>query len=147
MRPDTSPLSVNPLVLRLSPGTDLRRALEHEATATLAGAGFVIAGIGSLSQLSLRLAAAEQETRIEGPFEIISLAGSLSRDGAHLHMSVADGAGQVMGGHVGYGNVIRTTAEVLLVALEGWALSRALDPATGYPELQARRLDPGDGVR
>lgn len=106
----------------------------------------MVAGIGSLSQLCIRLAAAEHETRLSGSFELLTLSGTLSADGAHLHFSVASESGQVLGGHVGYGNVIRTTAEVLVVALEGWVLSRAHDPATGYAELRARPVGGGPGA-
>lgn len=126
------------LPIRLEPGADLRRALEQKAGELPNHSAFVVAGIGSFSSVSIRLAAADQETRLSGPFELISLSGTLSANGAHLHMVIASESGQVMGGHVGYGNVIRTTAEVLLVSPEGWALSRAHDPATGYPELQVR---------
>jgi predicted DNA-binding protein with PD1-like motif len=134
------------LPVRLSPGADLRRSLEEHAAAALAGSAFVIAGIGSLSNAALRLAAAEQEAHLPGPLEIISLSGTLASNGAHLHMSVATATGQVLGGHVCYGNIIRTTAEVLLVALEGWSLSRAPDPATGYQELQVKRLGNGESA-
>ena len=130
------------LPVRLLPGADLRRSLEQEASARLGGAGFVVAGIGSLSRVSVRLAAAEEETRMSGPFEIISVSGSLSANGAHLHMSVADASGQVFGGHLCYGNTIRTTAEVLLVAVTGWSLTRGRDPGTGYQELQVERRGP-----
>ncbi|HMN79159.1 MAG TPA: DNA-binding protein [Burkholderiaceae bacterium] len=133
------------LPIRLSPGVDLRRSLEQEARA-LGGSAFVVAGIGSLSGVRLRFAAAEQETDIDGSFEIISLSGTLSDDGAHLHMSVSDEAGKVVGGHVCFGNIVRTTAEVLLVALPDWSLSRAPDSTTGYRELQIRRIDPGEGA-
>ena len=128
------------LPIRLEPGADLRRVLEQRAAELPNHSAFVVAGIGSLSSVSIRLAAADQETRLSGSFELISLSGTLSAEGAHLHMGIASESGQVMGGHVGYGNVIRTTAEVLLVMPEGWALSRAHDPATGYPELQVRPL-------
>jgi len=134
------------LPVRLSPGADLRRSLEQEASASLGGSAFVVAGIGSLSSLNIRLAAAEQETQVSGSFELISLSGTLSIDGAHLHMSVASESGQVIGGHVCYGNVIRTTAEILLVAVEGWQLSRAPDPSTGYQELQVKRAAGGEGA-
>jgi predicted DNA-binding protein with PD1-like motif len=130
--------------LRLSPGDDLRRALEQAARDSLGDAAFVVAGIGSLSTVSLRFAGAEQATLMHGLFEIISLSGSLSGDGAHLHMSVASATGQVYGGHVGPGNVVRTTAEVLLVALSGWQFSREPDPVTGYNELRIRKLPPGE---
>ena len=38
---------------------------------------------------------------------------TLSPDGAHLHGSVADANGEVMGGHVMPGCIVRTTAEVV----------------------------------
>jgi predicted DNA-binding protein with PD1-like motif len=121
------------LPLRLDAGTDLRRALE--AAAASIGPAFVVSGIGSLSGCRLRLAGQAAETVFDGPFELVSLAGSLTPDGAHLHASVADAQGRVLGGHLTYGNTVRTTAEVLLCAVEGWAMGRALDPRTGYLEL------------
>jgi predicted DNA-binding protein with PD1-like motif len=104
---------------------------------------FVVCGIGSLVDARLRFAAQEEATTIPGPSEIVSLSGSLSADGAHLHMSVATPDGTVIGGHVVYGNTIRTTAEVLLVFLPEWHLTREHDPSTGYQELFVRSLGPG----
>ena len=51
----------------------------------------------------------------------------------------ADAQGRVVGGHAAYGNRVRTTAELLLAFLPDWTLTRAMDPATGYPELVVRR--------
>jgi predicted DNA-binding protein with PD1-like motif len=130
--------------LRLAPGSDLRRTLEQAALVKDGGSAFVISGIGSLGTARLRLAGAEAETPLAGPFEILSLSGTLTPDGAHLHMTIADAEGRVLGGHVCYGNEVRTTAEVLLAAPSGWALSRELDPQTGYRELVVRRSDTGD---
>lgn len=119
--------------LRLNPGVDLRRQLEKSGNA------FVVAGMGSLVDARLRFAGADVETTIAGPIEILSLSGSLADGGAHLHMSVADAQGRVYGGHVNYGNIVRTTAEILLVPLEGWDLSREVDAETGFKELVVRR--------
>lgn len=130
------------LPLRLPPGEDLRHALE--ATATAPGSGsFVVSGIGSLWHPRLRFAAAEAETQLEGAFEILSLSGSITAEGAHLHIAVADGQGQVIGGHLCYGSRVRTTAEILTVRPEGWQLRRLHDATTGYLELQVQAL-PGD---
>lgn len=132
------------LPLRLSPGADLRRALEQAlADAGLDGA-FVVSGIGSLADVQLRFAGAAAATVLPGDFEILSLAGAISADGAHLHMAVADSAGRVVGGHLVYGNRVRTTAEVLLVATPGWQLSRPFDAATGFAELAVRRVVQGE---
>jgi predicted DNA-binding protein with PD1-like motif len=124
--------------LRLPPGSDLRRELE----ATLAGdatrSAFVLSGIGSLVDARLRLADAAEEMTLPGPLEILTLAGSITADGAHLHVAVADRQGRVFGGHLAYGNEVRTTAEILLAEVEGWRLSREFDTATGYRELVVR---------
>jgi uncharacterized protein len=121
--------------LRLQPGDDLRGALE-----AMAGTGFVVAGIGSLVNAQLRLAGEPGPTRIEGPLEILTLSGSLTPDGAHLHASVSDAAGRVLGGHVCSGCEVHTTVELLVAPLPAGSLSRALDPATGYAELVIRHL-------
>ena len=58
--------------------------------------------------------------RFFGPehhFEIVSLSGSICGDGGlHLHMSMADNEGRVVGGHLKYARVW-TTAELLLGVL------------------------------
>jgi predicted DNA-binding protein with PD1-like motif len=128
------------LPVRLPPGVDLRQALDALAAEQPSASAFVVAGIGSLVEARLRYAGEADETRIEGPLEILSLVGTLSAGGSHLHMAVSDAAGRVYGGHVGRGNIVRTTAEVLLVSLPDWSLTRAHDPATGFSELLVRRL-------
>ena len=126
--------------LRLLPGQDLRAALE----AALAGhaAGFVLQGIGSLSAAQLRFAGAEQATEVRGDLEILTLAGSLAPDGAHLHMSIADAQGRVIGGHVAAGCIVRTTAEVLVAVLSDHTFSREPDSTSGFRELAIRPRQP-----
>ena len=127
------------LPLRLLPGDDLRMALYAQLPEAWRAAAFVLAGIGSLSALRLRLAAAETILARDGDFELLTLSGSLSPDGPHLHASIADAKGQVLGGHVAPGCIVRTTAEVLVAALPGWGFSRQPDTTTGHAELQIRR--------
>lgn len=81
--------------LRLSPGDDLRGAIEAALHQHEAHAAFVIQGIGSLSVAQLRFAGVDQPTALRGDLEILTLAGSVSPDGAHLHMSVSDADGRV----------------------------------------------------
>jgi uncharacterized protein len=126
------------LPIRLLPGADLRRALEELARDQSMDSAFVVAGIGSLTDARLRYAAQSSESAIVGPLEIVSMSGSLCSFGAHLHMSVADAAGRVYGGHVCYGNTVRTTAEILVAPLPQWSLARERDAATGFNELVIR---------
>ena len=127
------------LPIRLSPGADVRRALEDALRSQSADSAFVLAGIGSLSEAKLRYAGQSVESTVAGPLEVLSMSGSLTSTGAHLHMAVSDASGQVHGGHVAYGNVVGTTAEVLLALLPDWDLSREQDPTTGFNELVVRR--------
>ncbi len=124
-----------PLPIRLLPGQDLRQALRALLAEHGVQAAFVLQGIGSLSVAQLRFAGAPHASCLRGDLEILSLAGTLSADGVHLHMSVADARGGVLGGHVADGCLVRTTAEILLMLLPDHRFGRAPDPATGFAEL------------
>lgn len=126
------------LPLRLIPGDDLRAALEDTVRAHALPAAFVLQGIGSLSVAQLRYAGVDRPAELRGDLEILTLAGSLSADGAHLHMSVSDRDGRVFGGHVAKGCIVRTTAEILIASLPGFRFSRETDPRSGFPELVVR---------
>ena len=124
--------------LRLQPGDDLRKALEAWMGEQPEQAGCLISAVGILSLAQLRLAGATVATTIHGELEILSLSGTLSPDGAHLHIAIADSSGAVIGGHLCAGSLVRTTAELVIGLLPEWRFSRELDPATGYPELQIK---------
>lgn len=131
------------LPLRLHPGDDLRRALEAAVAAQGAKAAFVLSGIGSLRPACIRLAGAEQTVELSGDTELLTLAGSIGPGVSHLHLSVADAAGRVTAGHAAYGCTVRSTAELLLALLPGWAFTRETDARTGWAELVVRRGDGG----
>jgi uncharacterized protein len=124
--------------LRLYPGDDLRVALEDALRQLNLQAAFVIQGIGSLSIAQLRFAGCDGPTELRDDLEILTLAGSISVDGAHLHMSVADSRGRMFGGHVAHGCIVRTTAEILLALLPEHQFSRERDPSSGFMELVIR---------
>jgi len=122
--------------LRLQPGDDLRRALEAWMAEQQEQAGCLISAVGSLSLAQVRFAGATKTTVIQGDLEILSFSGTLSPDGAHLHIAIADSSGSVIGGHLCAGSLVRTTAELVIGLLPDWSFHRELDPATGYPEQQ-----------
>jgi predicted DNA-binding protein with PD1-like motif len=134
--------SMKTLPIRLTPAQDLRTALEAAVLAQNCRAAFVLSGIGSLSTAGIRLAGAKQPTRLTGEMEILTLSGTVAVDGdktaSHMHMAISTAIGQVLGGHVAPGCIVRTTAEVLLALLPEWEFVREPDPATGYDELVVR---------
>ena len=123
------------LALRLLPGDDLLAAL----CACVAGhgikAGWIAGVVGSLSQAVLRFAGQPDGTQINGAFEIIALSGTVDAEGEHLHLSVADSRGDMCGGHVMPGCLVRTTCELVIGVLEGVAFQRKPCPLSGYNEL------------
>lgn len=131
------------LPIRLTPGQDLRSALEAAVQGQSCHAAFVLSGIGSLSTAGIRFAGAEQPERLSGDMEILSLSGTVAFDGvkssSHLHMAISTSTGQVLGGHVTAGCIVRTTAEVLLTLLPEWEFVREADAATGFDELVVRK--------
>jgi predicted DNA-binding protein with PD1-like motif len=126
------------LALRVPAGADLRAALAALPALHGVDAAFVLQGIGSLSGAVIRYAGRPDCAMLDGDLEILSLGGSLSPDGPHLHIAVSDAAGRVSGGHVGPGCIVRTTAEVLVALLPDVRFAREDDPATGFKELAVR---------
>jgi len=95
----------------------------------------VLGCVGSLSRAALRLAGNGGGTIIEGPLEIVALSGTLSPQGPHLHIALADSTGRVLGGHLLDGCIVLTTAEIVLAVMPDVRFSRRHDAATGYAEL------------
>lgn len=127
-------------MLRLRPEDDLRLALESACAARNLQAACVLACAGSLIRARLRLAGGDAVLELDGSLEIVALSGTLSPDGPHLHVALADREGRVVGGHLLEGCRVYTTAEVVLGELDGVAFGRELDPATGWKELVVRRM-------
>ena len=130
--------------LRLHPGGDLRVGIEEYLQAELIEAAALLSCVGSLRIASLRLATASSEQQFTGPFEIVSCEGTLSRNGSHIHIAVADSEGKLMGGHLCYGSIVHSTAELVLLELEDHVFNRELDSVTGYKELMIQKNIAGD---
>ncbi|VDP88173.1 unnamed protein product [Echinostoma caproni] len=105
---------LNMHMLRLGPGQDLRACLSHYVTSQHLNGAFVVTCCGSVRNARLRLANLEVK-EFGGPFEIVSLVGTLDCEGQpHLHIALADSTGAVCGGHLLGPSRIHTTAELVL---------------------------------
>jgi predicted DNA-binding protein with PD1-like motif len=132
--------------VRLTPGTDLKAELQRLVETHGLRAGCILSGIGSLSSARLRMPGgageAEAFQTFDEPMEIISLAGTLSPEGLHVHISLARRDGACVGGHLVPGCIARTTAELVIGELLDVEFRRPVDPATGYGELSVSPRTP-----
>lgn len=125
---------------RLKPGDDLFESIEAFVREKNIEAGCVLSGVGSLTRAVLRLANRDVFSQFEGHFEIVSLTGTVSIHGSHLHISIADGDGKTIGGHLVGGCKIYTTAEIVLAVFHDVVYRRELlENDSGYEELVVYR--------
>ena len=120
---------------RLSPGQDLFDSLQAFVMKKQVQAGCILSGVGSLRHATLRLADREYNSEYEGPFEIVSITGTVSVHGSHLHIAISDGDGRTIGGHFESGCKIYTTAEIVIAAFNDVVYKREFAEDSGYEEL------------
>lgn len=135
---------------RLKPGQDLFDSIQAFVMEQRVEAGCILSGVGSLSHATLRLADRETNSEYKGPFEIVSVTGTVSVHGSHLHISIADGDGKTIGGHFESGCTIYTTAEIVIAVFRDVVYKREFAEDSGYDELTvypavANRPDLSDG--
>ena len=132
---------------RLTPGTDLKEALARLADEHAFRAGCILSCVGSLSRARLRMPGAAGGAQVfrsfDEPMEIVSLTGTLSCDGMHVHISLSRSDGACIGGHLVKGCIVNTTAELVIGDLPEVEFRRQPDAVTGYLELsvQPRRSE------
>lgn len=124
--------------IRLKPGQDLRQSLLDYVADKKIVAGFMVTCAGSLTQYNLRFADQPNGQKGLGHFEIVSLTGTLSTNGLHLHMSISDETGKTIGGHLLSENIVYTTAEIVIAESTDHVFTREKDGTTAWEELQIK---------
>ncbi len=132
-------MSLRTHAFRLIPNQDLKIELTKYCVDHRLEAATIISGVGSLKVAALRLADEKVKSELHGPLEIVSLIGTLGLQGLHLHISIADRDGKVLGGHLLDGCIIHTTAEIVLLEITNLEFARELDQQTGFKELVISR--------
>ncbi len=122
--------------LRLKPNEDLKQSLTEFVLTNDLQSGFILTAVGSFQQVTLRFAGHPCGHGFKSQFELISLVGTLSANGVHLHLAVADSSGKIIGGHLMNGCIIYTTAEIIIGSSNNLSFIRSFDPQTGYNELE-----------
>lgn len=124
---------------RLVRGNDLKKEIISYCKKNDIDAGVIISAVGCIKHLHIRLAEAKNYIDKEANYEIVSITGTVSKDNAHIHISVSDNSGKTIGGHLKDGTIVDTTCEVVIYELNDYIFNREPDELTGYDELVIRR--------
>ena len=131
--------SMQPLIayaFRLKPGEDLKPAIQQFVKDKVIQAGWISTCVGSLTNYTIRFANQPNGSSDSGHFEIVSLTGTVSVNGSHLHISLSDSTGKTIGGHLMDGCKIYTTAEIVILSSNEFIFKREKDGTTPWEELQ-----------
>lgn len=123
---------------RLQDGQDLVLEIRKIAEENNIEAGVILSAVGSLTESTIRVPVIDGEVKYVHPekLEIVSLMGTVSKYGCHLHISVSDLEGKVFGGDAREGCSVRTTCELVIGILEDKTFTREEDENTGFKELK-----------
>jgi len=132
-------LLMKQISFRLKPGQLLKETIENLAREKQIGAGVLLSVVGGLGKTVLRMVGSDSNNQTvktwDGPFEIVAGTGTICIDGCHIHISVSDKDGNVIGGHLKDGCVVKYTAEVIIGIFDEVTFARKPDSETGFDEL------------
>ncbi len=132
------------IAVRLLPGTDLKQELQRISKEKQLQAGFIYTCVGSLSKATLRMAGAQADKgdvrTYNEELEIVSIEGTLSIHGMHVHLGLSKIDGSCIGGHLKDGCIVKTTAEIVIGEAAEFQFLREEDKDTGFTELVVKPL-------
>lgn len=133
-------MSSTTYAFRLKPGQDLKQEIQKLVTEKQIKAGWINTCVGSLTDYNIRFANQPEGAKDSGHFEIVSLTGTVSVSGSHIHISISDSTGKTIGGHLMEGCKIYTTAEIVIGSSNDHIFKREKDGSTPWEELQVEEV-------
>lgn len=137
---NTHNMSTTTYAFRLKPGQDLKQEIQKLVTEKQIKAGWINTCVGSLTDYNIRFANQPNGATDSGHFEIVSLTGTVSINGSHIHISISDSSGKTIGGHLMEGCKIYTTAEIVIGSSSDYIFKREKDGSTPWKELQVEEV-------
>lgn len=128
-------------VFRLTEGMDLKKEIVKYCEANNIKAGYIGACVGCCYEIYFRLAGGDDFYHKIGNHEIVSMTGTISEDGVHIHVSFSDDKGVTVGGHLSDGCLVGSTAEIVICSIDNYKLTRRFEDTTGYKELNIEKIN------
>lgn len=125
-------------VFRLERGADLKNSIVKFCLDNNISSGSIVSAVGCVSEVRIRKADGVNEYFEIKDYEVVSLSGTLSEDGPHIHIALSDVNLTTIGGHLLSGTIVNTTMEIVLLKFNKYTLTRKFDDNTGYKELEVR---------
>lgn len=122
-------------VFRLVYGNDLMKEIECYIQKHHIQAGCILSGVGCVYAVGIRKADGKTMYYETKDYEIVSLMGTVSNNGSHIHISLSDNDLHTIGGHLVEGSLINTTCEVVILEMDEYVFDREPDEHSGYDEL------------
>ena len=122
-------------VFRLKKGQDLKKEIVEFCKKLNIEAGIIKCGVGCVYEAKFRLADGKSIMHKKDNYEIVSLIGTVSMNGCHIHIALSGLDGLTIGGHLVEGTLVNTTVEICIEALDNYVFNREFDEDTGYKEL------------
>jgi len=124
-------------IFRLRPNQLLREEIDRYVKSNNIRAGVILTCVGNVKSAILRMSDSVTVNTYNhsGTYEIVSLVGTVESGNSHLHLSISDKNGKVLGGHLKNGTVVGVTAEIAIGETEDKEFMRIMDKKTGYKEL------------
>lgn len=122
-------------IFRLTKGMDLKKEIVKYCEEHNIKAGIIGACVGCCYCINFRLAGGKNFYHNVADYEIVSMTGTISEDGVHIHVSFSDDTGATVGGHLTEGCLVNSTAEIAIIEVDNYKLTRVMDEETGYKEL------------
>lgn len=127
------------LTFRLKPGQFLKEEIEKRVKEHDIKAGVLLSIVAGLDKAVLRMAGSDVDDQTvkewNEPFEVVSGTGTISTEGSHIHVSLSDRQGNVIGGHLKNGCIVKYTAEIVIGIFDDVEYKRVYDEETGFKEL------------
>jgi predicted DNA-binding protein with PD1-like motif len=139
-KPSSKMQNITAHAFRLKPGQDLKQEIQNLVNEKKIAAGWISTCVGSLTNYQIRFANQPNGSSDSGHFEIVSLTGTVSINGSHLHISISDSTGKTIGGHLMDGCKIYTTAEIVILSTSDFIFKREKDGTTPWEELQVEEV-------
>ena len=131
-------------MIRLTKGKDLKKEINEFVFEKNIKAGIIKCAVGCLYEACFRLAEGKEILHSKESYEIVSIVGTVSINGCHIHISLADKNGNVIGGHLKEGCLVDTTAEICIEAFDNYSFDRVFDNNTAYKELVINKIEEKD---